>query len=402
MRPPTAVLAFSPDQADHDPFPQTESRASIPAAATLLAFSVAWVLHSALTPSPGHRFMDWQVYQLGGRAVLNGSDLYGFRAPHGGPFTYPPFAGLLFTPFRGCSVTVGGLVMAVATLGALAIIVVILVRHATPAPLPAVLVACAVLIQTDAVAGNISWGQLNLVLAALVVADLLLPRTPWPRGAATGLAAAVKVTPALFIVYLLAAGRYRTARNAVLTGTALTAATWLALPDASRTYWFHALWETRRVGPKESPGNHSVWGLILRLQLPVPFDRLVLATALLTLFLVVMTRAARAARAGDELLAVTLIGFLGCILSPITWSHHVVWLIPAVALLLTRRTWWTWPAVVALVLFSMTSLHDLIGDQGVAAQTMLLILLALALPVAGRTEALIRHPGIAAPSTGRA
>jgi hypothetical protein len=118
---------------------------------------------------------------------------------------------------------------------------------------------------------------------------------------------------------------------------------------------------------------------------------------------VVTIRAARAARAGDELLAVTLIGFLGCIVSPITWSHHVVWLIPAAALLLTRRTWWTWPAVVALVLLSINSLHDLLGDQAVAAQTVLLILLALVLPAPGRTEALIRRPGIAtAPSAGRA
>jgi alpha-1,2-mannosyltransferase len=338
----------------------------------------------ALRPLPTNQFEDWQVYQLGGQAVLHGSDLYGFRSTHNGPFTYPPFAGLLFTPFAGFTETTGGLVMAAATLTALAAIVTILVRYATPAPLAAVLLVCAVVVQTDAVAGNISWGQVNLILAALIVADVLLPHPPWPRGAAIGLAAAIKVTPALFVLYLLTAGQYRAARNAALTGGALTAVAWMTLPEASRDYWFHALWQTGRVGPADGPRNRSVWGLILRLHLLEPYRHLLLIAALLTLLAVVMLRAARAARIGDELLAVSLIGLLSCLLSPITWSHHVVWLIPATALMLHRRAWWTWPTVTTLLLLSTRALHHLmpspIGDHVIAGQTILLILLVLLLP----------------------
>jgi alpha-1,2-mannosyltransferase len=357
------------------------------AAGVVLASSVVWLLYRVLQPSAADQFVDLQVYRLGGRAVLEGSDLYGFRSAHNGPFTYPPFAALLFTPFAGWTVTAGGLVMAAATFAAFCAIIVMLVRHARPVPLSVVLFSAAVAVQTEAIASNVLWGQVNVVLAALVIADVVLPSTPWPRGLLIGVAVAIKLTPALFIVFLVVSGKYRAARNAMLTATALTAAAWALLPDASRAYWFDALWQTGRVGAADGPRNRSLWGLVLRFDLPEPLRHILLGVALLTLVLVALARAAKAARLGDEMTAVSIVGLSCCLVSPVTWSHHVVWLIPCAALILYRREWWSWPALTAILLLSQRDLQRAIPgftDYVVAQQTVLMLLLVVLLPNVGR------------------
>src|SRR5581483_12201814 len=52
---------------------------------------------------------------------------------------------------------------------------------------------------------TLTFGQINLVLALLVLADLLVlaPRGSRLTGVGIGLAAAIKLTPAVFILYLL-------------------------------------------------------------------------------------------------------------------------------------------------------------------------------------------------------
>ena len=47
-------------------------------------------------------------------------------------------------------------------------------------------------------------------------------------------------------------------------------------------------------------------------------------------------RIRRAVAAGDTLLAVTVTGFIGVLISPVSWIHHAVWIAPAMVLLVSR------------------------------------------------------------------
>jgi alpha-1,2-mannosyltransferase len=186
----------------------------------------------------------------------------------------------------------------------------------------------------------------NLVLALLVMLDavLLLQRRPAVAGVGMGLAAAIKLTPVVFLVYLVVSRQRRAAATAVGT---VVAATLLAAAVDWRTswqFWTETLWTTSRVGRYDSTPNQSAMGLLARLaDDPLPSAWL-WALACVLLLALGLTRAVRAHRRGDEITAFVIVGLTGCLLSPISWTHHLVWVYPAVLLLGTaavfRRSWW--------------------------------------------------------------
>jgi alpha-1,2-mannosyltransferase len=233
-------------------------------------------------------------------------------------------------------------------------------RHGWPAWF-ALAVALCLAVAFEPVRETISFGQVNTLLLALVAADLLIGVRTGRRwaGAGIGLAVAVKLTPGVFILYLLVTRRWRAA--AVATGTA-AGATLLAaalFPDESREFWTAALWNTGRVGDPAYVSNQSVRGFLARL----PFDGVApyLWIVLVLVLLVVWVRRVRG-RPDDLVLGLALTGVLGCLISPVTWVHHGVWLLPALVrcvdagpdrrrylylagaiyLLVTTRLLWVW------------------------------------------------------------
>jgi alpha-1,2-mannosyltransferase len=177
-----------------------------------------------------------------------------------------------------------------------------------------------------------SFGQVNLVLLALVLADCLslsAGRGRW-AGAGTGLAAAVKLTPVLFIALLLLAGRRRAAATAAAVAAAATGLAAWADPAASRFYWTEALWDTGRVGRLDYVSNQSLQGVLARLGEP---GRPLWASAVLLTLCVWAWRSRRAVTAGNWPAAFALAGTTACLVSPITWVHHLVWLLPSFAVL---------------------------------------------------------------------
>ncbi|WP_393952601.1 glycosyltransferase 87 family protein [Streptomyces murinus] len=178
-----------------------------------------------------------------------------------------------------------------------------------------------------------SFGQVNVVLLALVLTDARLlssGRGRW-AGAGIGLAAAIKLTPALFIGLLLLAGRRRAAAQATAVAAAVTALAALVDPAASRFYWTRALWDTSRVGRLDYVSNQSLQGVLARLG---ETGRPLWALAVLGTLCVWAWRGRRAALAGDWTAAFALTGAAACLVSPITWVHHLVWLLPSFAVLL--------------------------------------------------------------------
>ncbi|MER6714867.1 MULTISPECIES: glycosyltransferase 87 family protein [unclassified Streptomyces] len=267
--------------------------------------------------------------------VHHGGRIYDYRVPgttYG--FTYPPFAAVAMLPMALLDLRTAIAAALLLNLAALAVVLRLLAgpdRHRL-GWYGWALTAC-LLALFEPLRDTFSFGQVNLLLLALVLTDAALLATGRGRlaGVGIGLAAAIKLTPALFIGLLLVAGRRRAAAVATAVALGATAlAAWVD-PDASRFYWTEALWDTDRVGRLGYVSNQSVQGILARLGEP---DRAVWAAAVLLILGVWAVRARRAAVAGDWTAAFALTGLAACLVSPITWVHHLVWLLPSFAVLL--------------------------------------------------------------------
>jgi alpha-1,2-mannosyltransferase len=186
---------------------------------------------------------------------------------------------------------------------------------------------------------NIGYGQINLLLMALCLADLARREETrfgrlLPRGALVGLAAAIKLTPGLFIVYLALTRRWRAAITSAVTFGVVSLVALLFDPHTSVQFWTSTLWDTSRVGQTDYTENQSLLGLMARLAWPADPDRKVWAVLVLILLVVGMWRAVSAFRRGDELVGITITGLTGNLISPISWTHHLYWVVPAVLVLI--------------------------------------------------------------------
>ncbi|WP_306503638.1 glycosyltransferase 87 family protein [Streptomyces sp. YU58] len=266
--------------------------------------------------------------------IHHGGRLYDYRVPgttYG--FTYPPFAAVAMLPMALLGLHTAIAVALLLDLVALAVLLRVLVGPGWRCHgwYGCALGVCALAL-FEPLRDTVSFGQVNLLLLALVLIDAWLLATGRERwaGIGIGLAAAVKLTPAIFIGLLLLAGRRRAAALATLVAAGATAfAAWVA-PGASRFYWTVAMWDTGRVGRLDYVSNQSLQGILARLGEP---DRMVWAAAVVPVLCVWVVRARRAVAAGEWVTAFALTGLTACLVSPITWVHHLVWLLPSFAVL---------------------------------------------------------------------
>jgi alpha-1,2-mannosyltransferase len=247
-------------------------------------------------------------------------------------FTYPPFAGLVmspmaFLPFRAIVV-----VATVATVLTTALLtwwfVGPLIKRKGWTVWFAFAVAVCLALAFEPVRETITFGQVNTLLLTLVAGDMLfgVARGRKWAGVGIGVAAAIKLTPGVFILYLLLTRRWRAAATAIGATAAATTLAAALFPDQSREFWTSALWDTNRVGSLTNLSNQSERGFLARLPIDQVAARIWLGCVLLTL-VVYAWRVRR--EPGDVLGGLALTGVLGCLISPITWIHHCVWLIPA-------------------------------------------------------------------------
>ncbi|WHT15903.1 glycosyltransferase 87 family protein [Crossiella sp. CA-258035] len=310
------------------------ARHAVPITAVSVALFLALaVLHWAIT---GYvvmsDFWDLKVYRAGGEAVLTGEPLYPGKLAGGMfAFTYPPFAALLFLPLAFGPEQLGQYLVFLANVAALAAVVWVGLR-AVGAPRGRELgrltmVLTALLFWLEPVSWTVYLGQVNLLLMALVVVDLLrLPRR-W-RGVGVGIAAGIKIVPAFFILHLLLTRQYRAAATAAGTAVATVLVSLVLLPGDTLRFWTGTFAMTERVGDVESPMNQSLNGLLSRilgvdstpLWLWLPLALLAAGAGLWVAW--------RAQRDGRRLLAVSLVGLTAAMVSPISWSHHWVWFVP--------------------------------------------------------------------------
>jgi len=300
----------------------------------LVLLAAAVGLLCAVVARDGGGFIDLQVYRFGGAAVLDDGRLYAEGTPGSGlPFTYPPFAALVMAPLAAVPFP-----LLVAAWSAASVLVLGWVLQRLLAETPyadrawLVPTLTALGLGLEPVWSNLSFGQVNLFLMALVVGDLLAPdrrRAGWLVGGAAGL----KLTPLLFLVFLLLVRRPRAAANAGVAFLATIGVGFALAPEASGAYWTRLLWDAGRVGGVAYAGNQSMLAALFRGLGREPSTLLWFLVAGAAAGLILLAAAFawhRGLRGG----AVCLAAFAMLVASPISWNHHWVWAAPAAVVLL--------------------------------------------------------------------
>ncbi|MGW3103914.1 glycosyltransferase family 87 protein [Streptomyces sp. NPDC001100] len=264
----------------------------------------------------------------------HGGRIYDYHVPgtaYG--FTYPPFAAVSMAPMGYLGLGTAIVAALILNLVALAVVLRILAgpgwrRYGW---FGWALVACGLAL-FEPLRDTFSFGQVNLLLLALVLGDGWLLSTGRGRwaGFGIGLAAAIKLTPALFIGLLLVARHWKAAAVATAVALAATGLAALVDPGASKFYWTRAMWDTTRVGRLDYVSNQSLQGVLARLG---ETGRPLWATVVLLVLCVWAVRVRRAVVAGNWTASFALTGLTACLISPITWVHHLVWLLPSFAVL---------------------------------------------------------------------
>ncbi len=289
--------------------------------------------------APQLRFVDLEVYRDAGISVLLGRPVYHFLTPVPQllPFTYPPFAALLAIPLGLLPL---GLAQALWTAGQLGLLLWIvsvafrplLARAGLLAPV-ALGAAGAAVAWIEPVRDGLRFGQVGLLLTALVLAYYAVRAPRWPRGMLIGLATALKLTPGVFIVHLWLSGRRREALTAAGTAVAATVGTFLLIPRDSGAFWFGALFQPDRLGVNAGTSNQSVRGMLLRSLLPGPLQTVLVLAALTAVAVVGFRLATRASRSGHDLGGMAIVGLLAVLLSPVAWIHHLAWFVVGLGVL---------------------------------------------------------------------
>ncbi|MCX5200459.1 glycosyltransferase 87 family protein [Streptomyces sp. NBC_00237] len=297
---------------------------------------------------------DTLVYRAEGQAVVNGTSLYDFVTTEWKlPATYPPFAAILFVPTTWLPVTAMKVCFFIGNLALLALLVRLSWRFAKLPKRPELVTAAtAFAIWLEPVFQTFVYGQINLVLACLVLWDLTRPQGSLGKGVALGIAAGIKLTPAIFIVYLLITGKVRNGLTALASFVATVLFGILVLPSASLDFWTRRMFETDRVGKVWIVDNQSLQGLLARAMNSME-PGLVWFACAVVVGLAGLWVARRAVRAGQEEWGIVAVALTMLLVSPISWSHHWVWCVPLLALLLAEGRYRL--SIVLAVLFTARS-----------------------------------------------
>ena len=327
----------------------------------------------------GGRHIDLEVYRFGVQAWLSGGDMYGPLPETSGhirlPFIYPPFAAVLMVPLAVVPWLVSWVALLALSTVALGTTLYLVARRMWPSggvggalsvasiALPLALavqpgndidfdhpVVTGPAIALEPVLQTIEFGQVNLLLMVLVALDCLVLAPRWPRGALVGIAAAIKLTPGVFVLYFLLRRDYRSAAVAAVSGALATALGFALAPSASLTFWLH----NPAGGVSASPffTNQTFQAVLVRAGLEGSARTalwLLLSAGLLLL-------AAPVIRKAPAALAMVTTAGVGLLISPTSWSHHWVWIAPALLVAAavaarTRSPGWIAATVVTAAVF---------------------------------------------------
>jgi alpha-1,2-mannosyltransferase len=307
--------------------------------------------------------IDLRVYRMGGSVLLHRDSLYDAQLPGSGlPFTYPPFAAIAMVPLA--AVPWGVSLVLWTTISVLC--VALIWRTALPenawtlVPAPwrerriavlAALTAASLLLEP--VWQTIQFGQINLLLTAMILLDLVRPAGAKWRGFWVGVAIGVKLTPVPFLAFLLVTKQWRAFRNAVLGLVATMAIGFAVIPNQSWEFWTVIIRNANRVGGLAYTANQSFRGFLTRLGDDASWVEPVWFLLAVVFGLIVLWLARRFWLADERVTAISVMALAVLYASPVSWSHHWVWIIPLGISLIraVNREWGTKVATVTGVLW---------------------------------------------------
>ncbi|WP_410874295.1 glycosyltransferase 87 family protein [Nocardia sp. A7] len=325
------------------------------AAIGLFVFSAA----VALLAHWWHGFIDLQVYRNGARVWLDGGELYGPMPPVHGlglPFTYPPLAAMFFVPLALMPLVVAEVVVLATSLASLGIALWLVLVRVRPeldriAVLTVVIAGLGLAQYLEPVRQTVNFGQINLILMAAVTIDVLVRKPFWPRGMLIGITVSIKLIPAGFLLYFLLRRDWKAAATMVVSAAGAIGVGFLLFPTDSVEYWFHTVSDTGRIGTPYFAGNQSIKGTLFRLGLDeslatglwIGLSALTIALAAVWMY--------RLIGAGNDVGALLVNAAAVLLVSPVSWSHHWVWVAPALVVVVSlayRRRSRAFTTVIAL------------------------------------------------------
>ena len=290
---------------------------------------------------PGGSFDPWapamvdlDVYRRTGTMLLAGQDIY---VAEGLPWIYRPFAALFTVPLAVVPLAVAQVFWVVLTV---ALLMAMLYRLGLSGWVLSLATTATVLL-AEPVRETLGFGQLGVLLVAAAVLDSMPGRRIFgrritPEGTWIGLVTAVKLTPATVAAYQFFAGRRRPGLVAFFTFIAATGIGALALPAGSLHYWGGLLSGDSGINAGIMfKTNQSIMGAWARLFGELSKGGLVLSALVA---LAGIAAAVLVHRAGHAALAICLAGLTSLLASPISWSHHYVWIVPLTVVLLRGCT----------------------------------------------------------------
>lgn len=381
------------------------------AAPALLIASVAARLAWTYLAPNGANFVDLHVYLGGAAAIDHPGTLYSYvyadQTPDFPlPFTYPPFAAVVFYPLHLLPFPLVAFLWQVATMAALYGAIRVSQRlMGVPAGAGhrVAMLWTAITIWIEPLRSTFDYGQVNVLLMLVVLWAAWSTRW-WLSGLLVGVAAGIKLTPAIAGVYLLGARRWGAAVFSAVVFLATVGVSVLVVGDQARYYFTDLLGDAHRVGPIATSFNQSWRGGISRiLGHDAGFGPLVVAALAVTAALAVL--AWRALDPTDRLGRLLVVELFGLLLSPISWTHHWVWLVPLMiwAIHGPPRGWpgarivgWGWLALTIvgvpwLLSFAQPTIWQISRPWYLAWAGLIYIVAAMAtliwMAVAGRREA---------------
>ena len=296
-----------------------------------IAARFAWTY---LTPH-GVNFVDLHVYLGGAAAIDHPGTLYSYvyadQTPDFPlPFTYPPFAAIVFYPLHLLPFGLVAFLWQVATIaalyGAVRISQGLLGVPADTGSRRVAMLWTATAIWIEPLRSTFDYGQINVFLMLGVLWAVYTTRW-WLSGLLVGVAAGIKLTPAISDIYFAGVRRWREVVFSAVVFAATVGVSALIVGDQARYYFTDLLGDARRVGPIATSFNQSWRGAISRiLGHDAGYGPPVLAAIAVTAVLAVL--AWRALDVSDRLGRLLVVELFGLLLSPISWSHHWVWLVP--------------------------------------------------------------------------
>jgi len=284
-----------------------------------------------------HNHNDLDVYLVGAKHLFDGTMYTNRSSLYGLPFLYPPIAGLAFLPLTWIKMKAAIYLWAGFNCVLLVGLIGVSIRAARPSMPWSRLLWWSLALSwpayhLDPIFQTMNFAQINILLAVLIMCDLAISRQflqrALPEGVLLGLAAAVKLTPLIFVPYLALAKRTRTAVTVVVTFAAATLLMFAIVPRLSWSFWTHYAFKASRVGVYYI-SDQNVQAAVVRINHAL-VPKLVVDVVVLAVGVFGVVVAAWAHRASSRLLAVLVAAATGLLVSPISWDHHMVWVVPVI------------------------------------------------------------------------